>query len=107
MKVFLLLRAGAQKKRRQKCWRVKRGYTKSDVEWDDRRIVSTRGHFVSFEAAATVFVDPLEITIDDPAHAISEHRFISIGRSFRGRLLDQNHYARKPTRPKRRTFEEG
>ena len=64
----------------------------------------------------TVFTDPLEITIGDPAHAILEHRFISIGQSFAGRLLVVSYAerasririitARKPTRRERRAYEE-
>jgi len=44
-------------------------------------------HRVSFEEAATVFFDPLEITEDDPDHSIGEDRYISIGRSTFDRLL--------------------
>jgi uncharacterized DUF497 family protein len=96
---------------------VKRGSTTSDVEWDDsKNRLNQKNHNVSFEEAATVFLDPLEITIDDPAHAISEYRFISIGQSFRARLLVVSYTerarririftARKPTRRERRVYEE-
>jgi uncharacterized DUF497 family protein len=44
-------------------------------------------HGVTFSEAATVFGDPLEVTIDDPDHSDREFRFISIGRSEAGRLL--------------------
>jgi uncharacterized protein len=36
---------------------------------------------------ATVFADPLEITIPDTDHSTEEYRFLSIGRSESGRLL--------------------
>jgi uncharacterized DUF497 family protein len=49
--------------------------TTSHVEWDEsKNRLNQRKHDVSFEEAATLFLDPLEITIDDPAHAISEYR---------------------------------
>jgi uncharacterized DUF497 family protein len=68
--------------------KVKRRNATSDVEWDEiKNRLNHKKHNVSFEEAATSFLDPLEITIDDPAHAMSEYRFISIGQSFRGRLL--------------------
>jgi uncharacterized DUF497 family protein len=92
--------------------------TTSHVEWDEsKNRLNQRKHDVSFEEAATVFLDPLEITIDDPAHAISEYRFVSIGQSLSGRLLVVSYTeranniriinARKPTRPERRSYEEG
>jgi uncharacterized DUF497 family protein len=90
----------------------------SDVEWDEsKNLINQRKHSVSFEEAATVFVDPLEVTIDDPDHARSAHRFISIGESFKPRLLVVSYTergnririinARKPTRRERRAYEEG
>lgn len=88
-----------------------------EVEWDDRknRLNQTK-HAVSFEEAATIFLDPFEIAIEDPAHSISEYRFISLGQSFGRRLLvvsysERNHririiMARKPTRSERRAYEQ-
>jgi len=35
---------------------------------------------VTFSEAATVFGDPLEVTVDDPDHSERESRFLSIGR---------------------------
>ena len=88
------------------------------VEWDgSKNLLNQRKHRVSFEEAATVFADPLEIMIDDPDHARSEHRFISIGESFKLRLLVVSYTergnririinARKPTRRERRAYGEG
>lgn len=94
-----------------------RTVTASDVEWDERKNrLNQNKHGVSFEEAATVFLDPLEITIDDPDHAISEHRFVSVGQSLSGRLLVVSYAeranririitARKPTRRERSDYEE-
>ncbi|MGI8835534.1 MAG: BrnT family toxin [Pyrinomonadaceae bacterium] len=88
-----------------------------DVEWDEgKNRLNQRKHAVSFEEAATIFLDPLEIAIDDPAHTISEYRFVSIGETFGGRLLVVSYSehnkririitARKPTRSERRAYEE-
>jgi uncharacterized DUF497 family protein len=91
--------------------------TTSDVEWDEsKNRLNQNKHGVSFEEAATVFLDPLEITIDDPDHAVSEHRFVSMGQSLSGRLLVVSYTeranririitARKPTRRERSDYEE-
>jgi uncharacterized DUF497 family protein len=59
-----------------------------DFEWDPMKAASNeRKHGVGFGEASTVFGDPLELTIADPAHSEGEYRFISIGRSTQGRLL--------------------
>jgi len=90
--------------------------TELEVDWDERKNrLNRRKHEVSFEEAATVFFDPLEVTIEDPAHAISEQRFVSIGESLSGRLLVVSYTervgkiriinARKPTRHERRVYE--
>ena len=44
-------------------------------------------HRVSFEEAASVFSDPLEVTVYDPEHSSDEDRFLSLGRSMTNRLL--------------------
>ena len=57
-------------------------------EWDDAKArTNFKKHAVSFEESTTVFGDPGEITIHDPTHSIEEDRFISIGHSYRGRVL--------------------
>jgi uncharacterized DUF497 family protein len=87
------------------------------VEWDEsKNLLNQKKHRVSFEEAATVFADPIEIMIDDPDHEVSEHRFISIGESFKRRLLvvsyTERHNgvriisARQPTGHERRKYEE-
>ena len=44
-------------------------------------------HDVSFEEAATVFTDPMALTIFDPDHSEVEERWITMGISNNGRLL--------------------
>lgn len=39
-------------------------------------------HGVSFDEAATVFLDPLALTFDDPDHSADEQLFITIGLSY-------------------------
>jgi uncharacterized protein len=59
-----------------------------EVEWDPAKANSNlEKHGVPFEEAATVFGDPLSLTIDDPDHSNDEERFILLGQSFAGRLL--------------------
>ncbi len=58
------------------------------VEWDpDKARLNLRRHGVSFEEAATAFMDPLSSTIDDPLHSDTEERFIIVGESSQKRLL--------------------
>ena len=96
---------------------MKRLGTESDIEWDeDKNLLNQKKHRISFEEAATVFADPLEIMIDDPDHSREEHRFISIGESFRRRLLVVSYTersktiriinARRPAKRERRAYEE-
>ena len=44
-------------------------------------------HGVSFDEAATVFFDPLSITIPDPLHSGEESRFVIAGLSRRQNYL--------------------
>ena len=44
-------------------------------------------HGVSFEEAASVFFDPLSLTVSDPLHSGDESRFVITGFSERGRQL--------------------
>jgi uncharacterized DUF497 family protein len=46
-----------------------------------------RKHKVTFEEAATVFADPLFITVIDDEHSMEEERYITIGMSSQQRLL--------------------
>ncbi len=64
-------------------------------EWDPAKSQrNLRKHGISFEEAVTVFYDPLSATFDDPHHSESEHRFITVGYSSRGRLLVVAHTER-------------
>lgn len=57
-------------------------------EWDNKKArQNLKKHGVSFEEAATVFGDPLSLTIDNQFHSEEEERFVTIGESNRRRLL--------------------
>jgi uncharacterized DUF497 family protein len=59
-----------------------------NFEWDPNKALSNkRKHGVSFEEAATVFLDPMALTIYDPDHSTIEDRWITLGISRTGRLL--------------------
>ena len=86
-------------------------------EWDERKAKrNLKKHGVSFEEAATVFGDPLSLTIDDPLHSKHEERFVTMGESVRRRILVVVHTergdniriisARVATRRERKAYEE-
>ncbi|MEK6333714.1 MAG: BrnT family toxin [Acidobacteriota bacterium] len=57
-------------------------------EWDPYKAnLNLRKHGVSFEEAATALLDGLSTTAPDPDHSESENRFVTFGRSAKGRLL--------------------
>ena len=57
-------------------------------EWDLQKAANNqRKHRVSFVESATVFNDPLGITVFDPDHSVEEDRHIIVGISNRHRLL--------------------
>jgi uncharacterized protein len=59
-----------------------------EFEWDpDKARSNIERHGVDFTEAATVFGDPLELTISDPDHSVGEYRFLSIGHSSFNRIL--------------------
>ncbi len=87
-------------------------------EWNTEKANrNLREHDVSFEEAATVFLDPLAMTYPDPDHSDAEDREITIGYSARRRLLFVSHVqrsgrtriisAREATRRERKQHEEG
>jgi uncharacterized DUF497 family protein len=48
--------------------------------WDpEKNEQNVRKHGVSFSEAATVFGDPLSVTIQDPDHSVDEERFLTGG----------------------------
>jgi len=57
-------------------------------EWDERKnAANKRKHRVSFEEAATIFVDENALLIADPDHSESEERFVLLGISAALRIL--------------------
>jgi len=87
-------------------------------EWDPKKArANLRKHGVSFDEAATVFLDDLSLTGDDPDHSVSEERYVTFGVSNAGRLLVVAHTergdrtrvisARPATRSERKLYEEG
>ncbi|MDQ3633217.1 MAG: BrnT family toxin [Acidobacteriota bacterium] len=57
-------------------------------EWNPEKAESNlKKHGVSFEEAATVFFDPLSLTVPDPLHSIDENRFVITGFSDQQRQL--------------------
>ncbi len=86
-------------------------------EWDENKARrNIEKHGVSFEEAATVFGDPLSLTIDDPLHSGDEERFVTVGETVNQGILVVVHTergdsiriinARKATRNERKTYEE-
>lgn len=60
----------------------------SEFEWDlAKASANQQRHGVSFVEAATVFFDPLSVTVADPLHSIDEQRFVITGLSYQQRLL--------------------
>jgi hypothetical protein len=86
-------------------------------EWDPAKAeLNLRKHGVAFKDAATVFRDPLGITVFDPDHSEEEDRFITVGFSGDGRLPTVGHTdrgeririinARELTQAEREAYEE-
>ena len=91
---------------------------KPNFEWDEEKAKANfRDHRVNFDEAATVFSDPLSITVADPDHSVDEQRYVDIGRSDSGRLLVVAYTergrniriisCRRATRRERRRYEDG
>lgn len=88
-------------------------------EWDGAKARANRNkHGVSFEEAATVFLDPLALVFDDPDPHPGEVRMLLLGASAAMRLVLVVHVirdddvlriisARPPTRRERAKLEEG
>lgn len=57
-------------------------------EWDHEKAKVNEGkHGVSFEEAASVFLDPNAISIFDVGHSQLEDRWLTLGMSSLGRIL--------------------
>jgi uncharacterized DUF497 family protein len=66
-------------------------------EWDvTKAIANVRKHGVTFEQAATVFLDAFALTVYDEAHSGDEERWFTLGQDANGALLAVAH-----------TYEEG
>lgn len=89
-----------------------------NYEWDAKKAkTNLRKHGVSFEEAATVFLDPLAITFPDPDHSDEEARELTIGSTTKNRVVFVSHCprgdrtriigARRTTRKERKQYEEG
>jgi len=58
------------------------------LEWDANKAAKNlQKHGVALEEAATIFDDPVFITVVDDEHSVDEERYITIGMSSQGRLL--------------------
>lgn len=86
-------------------------------EWDPKKAkANLYKHKISFEEAATVFLDPMAITYPDPDHSDDEFREITIGHSDKKRTIFISHTlrgdrtriigARKATPAERKFYEE-
>jgi uncharacterized protein len=59
-----------------------------NFEWDPKKAQSNiKKHHVRFEEAATVFLDPIAISIFDTEHSEGENRWITMGVSKSNRIL--------------------
>lgn len=57
-------------------------------EWNRKKAATNfKKHKISFDEAVTVFYDPVSATFNDPDHSLGEERFLTVGYSFRERLL--------------------
>jgi uncharacterized DUF497 family protein len=94
-----------------------------DFEWDPAKALSNRLEHkgITFEQAATVFLDALALTVYDWISSQDEERWFTLGCDASGRLLAVAHTyhetepgrvririisARKATRRERRSYEE-
>jgi len=57
-------------------------------EWDPAKArANVAKHGVSFDEAATIFIDPEALDGPDVRHSIQESRWLRIGRAVTGRVL--------------------
>ena len=87
-------------------------------EWNAAKAkANIQKHGVSFDEAATVFLDPLALTFPDPYHSGAEEREITIGHTAGHQVVFVSHCrrgnrvrivsARTATRRERRQYEDG
>jgi hypothetical protein len=86
-------------------------------EWDPHKARSNRKkHRLEFDEAASVFLDPMAMTYQDPAGPPEDRREITIGYTIKGNLVFVSHCergtririisARLATRAERKQYEE-
>ena len=89
-----------------------------EFEWDaPKAATNLKKHGVSFDEAASVFLDQLAVSGPDSDHSVGESRYITFGMSSLGQLLAVSHTyrpggiriisARRVTRSERKIYEEG
>jgi uncharacterized DUF497 family protein len=63
-----------------------------EFDWDPAKAAANlTKHGVDFRQAATVFSDPLALTVFDEAHSQSEERWFTLGMTSEGRLVAVAH----------------
>ena len=93
-----------------------------NFEWNPAKALrNVRKHDVTFDQAATVFLDALALTVYDEANSQNEDRWFTLGYDSSGKLLAVAHSyevtgptsvrirsisARKATRRERRSYED-
>ena len=93
-----------------------------DFQWDPAKaLYNARKHDVTFDQAATVFLDALALTVYDEANSQNEDRWFTLGFDVSGKLLAVAHTyeitgpinvrmriisARKATKRERRCYED-
>ena len=93
-----------------------------ELEWDPAKaLLNRREHGITFDEAATVFLDVLALTVYDTLSSQGEERWLTLGCDAGGKLLAVAHTyhemepdrsririisARKATRQERRSYEE-
>lgn len=67
-----------------------------DFEWNPQKAKQNlRKHRISFERAATVFLDPDALSLFDAEHSETEDRWITLGVDNQGTILVVNHTYRE------------
>jgi uncharacterized protein len=63
-----------------------------DYEWDNAKALSNLNkHGITFDQAATVFLDSLALTVFDSTHSQDEERWFTLGYAANGMLLAVAH----------------
>ena len=67
-----------------------------DFEWDPVKALSNQQkHGVTFDQAASVFLDPLMVTVYDQDHSQQEDRWHTVGNDGGGKLITVSHTFRE------------